>query len=285
MADRVFEAVAKQKVNEPIFFAVQSYEKIAEGLYSVICNVVSSDILEADMKEAVAAASNGKARMVDGTLHMQNVNSYKPIARMIVAANIESFPFSDEIIKEKGMVAITANTLLDSADGIWKIEGDGDAKRVVQTTKDSIEEILQARRSSVAYLSNPVHASSFENGDFVSFATTAGEIHYGFAMMVEGIPTVIDTVDAEAKEIKASQIINVAMVSDKDYSLALDGITLANLSKSGASKQIEYARKLYGNHPAFFNRLVELINAKAGKHQPVFTRPMMNTKLAGEAAK
>jgi hypothetical protein len=179
----------------------------------------------------------------------------KEMTKAIVGKNLINKAYTEDNLK--GMKAVTANVFADEEDSIWQLIGEGEEKRLVQTSTDNISNILAVRKAKMQTTASVLvdprdHYRSFDYSWY--FNNEKQECRGGFVMELENRTVVLDRKNFDVKTIQPQQVISSA-----DVSPDLGKIAIAGLSNENISRHLEYMRKLYGQNPEYFSKLESLI--------------------------
>lgn len=163
--------------------------------------------------------------------------------------------------------AITANVFSDDENNIWKVVDLGSGnKRLVQTSEDDIESLLNERRMRQSRKLTASFSPSvdFQNGDYVLYVNAeTASVHDGVGIVSEGRYYVVDRITKKQVEVSDDTFVIAEAFEDdegkvKPYDFKSWEV-LSSLSAASAAKAIEYYKILYGNHLFYFDQLTTLI--------------------------
>jgi hypothetical protein len=207
-----------------------------------------------EYNKAMLKSTDNRVFIVENSLI--EVDEYS--SKSIVGLNLVNKEYDPS--NANGMKLVTANIFADDDNIIWQVVGEGEDKRLVQTSADNIEDILQARKSkmiataSISY--SPV--SNFDSGDYVwYFDTKRNECRGGFGVKVENQISVLDRKSSDYQQINENQIL-LAVDVTPDFGKSVT----ATLTNEAINRHLDYMRKLFGQ-TEYFAKLESMIRAKA----------------------
>jgi hypothetical protein len=235
---------------------IQKVIPIANG-YAQVAAVVSRSASNQEIASAFATATGGLARIVDNSLFVLANNS-APVVRFVASKNIISKPFNPEEHK-----VVTAGVAIDTAEQIWRVEGEGDNRRVLQESADDLEELLAARRSrgSIATASTQIPSISLKSGDYACFLDTAsGKVGYGFAYQTQHGTLVVDRQTLKAVPVETANVLEGRSFADISVAGLKPYEAAAQLGEERVSEIVGYLRKAYPKDDKMFSQLESLIH-------------------------
>lgn len=199
--------------------------------------------------EEIAAAfskrMDRKARVVDGSMMQLASVRGRNFYTALVVKNTESLPYADNHKKFK---LVASSTFLDDNEQIWTVVGDGDTKRLVLNTQEDLSKVLASRKR---HTNTPEHASvGAINGHYAMYySPVSGKMEFGFPVVTKkGV--VVASRDADA-DIAIDPLLIVASEPLKDHKIFEN--PHVELSATGATKVLEYFRKLFKDTTFFVN--------------------------------
>lgn len=238
--------------------AIQKITPVGGNAFQIIASHATRDYSNEQYMEAIAALTENKMSVVPNSICRYNSKdfSYKPHVKMIVKANVTSKAYNETNTKQMKVVA--SNVFMSEEDNsIWKKVGEGEQARLIQTSDDDYNAILQARKSrSISTLSSMIEDIKPMEKDYVAFYNDKeGKVSFG---IMASSDIVIDRETNAAIKIEPKQVVEaVAFSGDSDLCGEIAMIQTENLDK-----MLNYMRVLYGNHPEFFDRLESLIRQR-----------------------
>lgn len=242
---------------------VERIYPVNKGLARVVISS-ASPLVEADIREAFSAMYDNKVALVEGSAQDVSV-PHRHMVSAFVSVNRTAKAYSEDAVKN--MKVVTANVFADDENGIWKLVGEGENRLIVQTSDDDLEQILRARQS------RQITTAGFEPGmapafaDYVfymdpeslevrsGFAVTESQVFDRAAERVVDVTPLLVMECVSGMEVKDGQPVEESNV--------VGAPVVAFLNQGGASKHLDYMRKLYKNTP-YFVKLEQLIRQRMG---------------------
>lgn len=245
--------------------SVQYFDRIGKtDAYRIVAS--HAPFKNIDYPKAVARTFNNMLVSVPDSLTVHREDNI-PVVSMIVRANVDSLPFNEENVQN--MKSVRANIFMDSDDNIWSVEGEGENRRLVQNAKEDLDEILSARlgRFSVQAAEHK-EPETFYNGDFISYYNTKfNKVRAGIGFHTKDGDIVLDVKNKTRYNLEHAAVIAAGTIPDEDKRIEIDASLLqTSLPSSAANAHLDYMRKLFGNHPEYYNKLVELVKNQQRGH-------------------
>ncbi len=275
------ELLAKQAQN--IVFNVQSVEKISSADHSIIAELNQDKLSIEKIAEQWAKLTNYKTRLVKETWKKIPYHDYH-LARFISTATVSSKPYTSEYTQ--GMTVVTANTLCDNENSIWKVVGEGENKRLVLVSEEDFDDLYNQHRARMIS-ANWEHQVPYQTGDYLAWYNPSTQnVGYGFGIRETGKYRVFDRQILATIEITPVQVLEAvtgcATELKDDMPTEIKQISFAvqaNMTQSVADKLIEYYRKIYSSKPELMAKWEMLIKQASGKFIPHDTEPTLNKNL------
>lgn len=293
---RMIETLAKIQGRLPTL-NLQTFA-VVPGSNSTVFRITASNAVVAkpltyrDYEEMVVAAFDTKLALLSPSLErVARINHDSvDVVTGLVLANTPSHPVTDEDLGDKFRV-VANNVFMDGDDGLWRLVGEGDGRRLVQAVKEDLTAMLNARITRKGG-ANMVIASSRinyvgllpERGDYTMYWSLADDnLRYGFAALAGDQLLVANRHSDKIEKIHPTQVIDCAppsnipaeLVKAADLPTALSHRPApSDFTSAQATDFLGYWKKLYGSHPEFFSRLEGLISARrsvGNVDQPLLT--------------
>ena len=261
------------KVHESLpRLTLQTFTAIPKSNNSVF-RITASHIKPANNREllikdyiAMASEQFGESlQLVPGSIEHVGNSSHNCMVSALVAANVISKPVSRDELKT-GFKMVSANVFMDDEDKIWRMQGDGDNRRLVQAIKEDFTALLASRvaRSSTIVAGDIANYMGVtpNRGDYAIFYnTTAMDYDYGFTAIADGEIYVAPRTSTGIEKIVPEQIIDCVENADlpmekrdtKILSMMLSNpkATTGNFSGDMAQEYLNYYRQIYADTPFF----------------------------------
>jgi hypothetical protein len=186
-------------------------------------------------------------------------NFYSALAML----NRQSIPYKDNVEK---MTVLSSSTFLDDKEQIWRVEGDGDQRRLYINAEDDMAAIFQARRQH-HLLPETASDNNIPNGNYcMYYSPKDGNYSFGFAFNSQRGLTIVDRKQETATVIDpalvvASDVLDVRAADDSAAAIRYEA-PYGEVAASSAQKIIDYYRKIFKN-TAFFVKLEAAIRQSA----------------------
>lgn len=251
--------------NYPDIF-VHDYEQISKDSFKIVFSHMKKYYNEKDYDNAVLSAWNGKFTLVPDTINKFE-NRSNVVISMIICSNSKSLPYNED--NTKGMKVISANVLMDDEQNIWAVKGEGDSRRIVQTSDDDFESILSSRKAVTASAHSSIKENDINvlNSDFILYYNPENYlVESGFAIHANNNKIyVMNRNTNKWFSIISSQVIDAVDSNSIDeehkFKIKSEHKNVA-FTDSDANKYIEYIRKLYSDHKEFFNAFERAIKTQ-----------------------
>jgi hypothetical protein len=224
---RSMSAVLAKLANElptlsPQNFIALSADTFKTGaIYSPISRVLSKEEITA----MYAAAYGDNFAVIPETVEMHSEISGRNFVTALIRANLVSEPYNPTTVKARHLKALSKNVFVDNEDHIWRVSGEGEAARIVQSCDEDFGAILKERINS---LQNVVMASCVsdsnlathdtQNGDFVLFfSKAANAMDTGFAFQHNGGYTILSYSRKEWEDVSTNNIIRAAEIQRDQF--------------------------------------------------------------------
>lgn len=238
--------------NTTINAHVHAFARVADGYFAVVLSSGGKTFDE--VNAAFERVVNNGLSLVPGTLYKRPDSHLTAIA----AVNVESRPYTAESVKD--MKLITANVFADKDDFMWTVVGEGENKRLVQTSEQDFEALLTAAKSRrhssvVAFVETELDVRP---SDFTMFFNPAsGEVDSGFAVTLEdGTFAVLSFTSGIAVPVNKQCI----LIAAQDERFAKQPVTAMS---DGAQAYIDYLRSLYGEDNDYIRAFVDALKKHA----------------------
>lgn len=198
---------------------------------------------------AVASQYEG-VRVLPGSLYREH-DASKELFGVFVARNQPSM--SMEQASAAGFTAISDTVFQDADDNVWTKVGNGENAYLSINREEDIASLLGAVRTrAIATASVGVQLEEdFARGDVVRYYDVNRE-EAGFGIAIDGKLVYNPERDALV-EVSSQQVIVVNDATQVEVETAAVG-------DADKGALLEYMRKLYGHHPAFFAEIKAIIN-------------------------
>jgi hypothetical protein len=254
------------------------------SLYAPLARVLSNDELIAMHSEALG----DNFALIPESTELHSVVATKNYITSLVRANIVSKPYEEKAVR--AMKCISKNVFIDDEDHIWKVSGQGDSARLVQSKTEDFASILNERINSrqnvivASCTSNDIAAHDSETGDFVLFYNVkSADLDTGYAFAsANGKYNIFSYTTREYEEVSTQNIIRSAVIdSDRKQSLfyktcAFNQDLAANngdFNKPLKNKYADYMKFLYDGTD-YYKKLTDLLSLRmqtGTSHLPVST--------------
>lgn len=237
--------------------SIQKIIPMGDKSFKIIASHANKAYSNEQYMEAVASMTDNKMRVVPNSIKRFGTGdfSYNPHVQLIVKANLKSKSYNDNNVK--GLKVIASNVFMSEEDNaIWKKVGEGEEARLVQTSDDDYEAILNARKArNITTVSSMIEDIHAEEKDYVAFYNDKdGKVEFG-VMASDGF--VVERSTESLVKVEPKQIVEAVAVTNDDTAEELASIDTSNLDK-----MLNYMKVLYGAHPEFFDRLESLIKQR-----------------------
>lgn len=254
--DGIFREIASKAKPSHVGVEIQRMRQIDKNHF-VVAAKLDRDASEAEIASVFAERMEGGARLVAGSL-MPLAKNPQPVVRFVAARNVVSRPFEADKYR-----IITAGVAADANDNIWRIDGEGDDRRVVQESADDLEALLNARRTrgAMATASMNLDVVPVTQGEYAAYLDTAsGEVKHGFVFnRQDGKQIMIERASLEVIELAREAVLEAVRPVDLRASGLEPYETNANLGDERISKLIGYLRKAYPDNGTFLDHYESLM--------------------------
>ncbi len=275
MLNSISNAVDSIKTGRPTV-QIKHTSLAGSGLARVVVEVVHAGNSRTETG-AITKELNGltknKLRVVAGTFQKVQSGRFGDTLVGMMAVNKQVKPYEDEL---KGFRCVASNQFMDEEKGMWFLEETASGRVLVkQNDEDRIEgmrEMLSSICSSSQFKAEASARVEAKGGDYVSYVTQSGSLSSGFVVAEVGDEDKILVLPLGATEFSEvpKEAINLKIESEQIQSTLPEQmeedentITASARGRTGIQEMIEYYRRLYGRHPAYFQALVERINKHA----------------------
>lgn len=288
-ANDIYIALASSKEFTGLSLAVQENIKFSPTMSLVIGSVNRMPNSLEEVQETFAALTDNRAMAIARTIsvHEHTSPTLSYVIRFLAMPTAESKPYSEEVVKD--MALASANIYIEGGSKIWKVVGEGDNKRLVQSSEDDLDEILNSRKRYLNIASEVIETIPVSMHDFISFASTEdGHVMFGSIIgATDEHLLVAPYKQATVAKISPYQVLVAVPAEevDKQYEILPDfqkqgeKLSLANVTEEDTTKNLDYYRKLWGDKAMFFEKLTQLLREHEGEVQRVWNSPVMNNTI------
>lgn len=224
---------------------------VCEGTGKKVARVtLTTNIANYNEQEIASAFSerfNRRLRIVEDSVSEVGEFAGRKYFSALALHNVRSVPYADNIGKMK---AVSSSTFLDDDAQVWSVIGTGDSRRLVVECEDDLATVLASRKK---YAQLPEHASAcaVANGDYAMYYDAAkGRMEFGLVMLTKkGV--VLANRQEEIDVAIDPKMIVTAQTTEETRNLFEN--PYVEVSAEGATKVLEYFRKLFKNTPFFVN--------------------------------
>ena len=286
--NKMYSALASSKEMTGLSMAIQDVVKFAPTMAKVTGIVNRIPKSPEEVQATYASLSADRAMVVASSIKVFEEKDPKVryVISFLTIPTRQSKPYNEEAVAS--MTLASANVYIDAGKTIWSVVGDGDTKRLVQSSEDDLEEILSARKRYLNIASSYL-STEIETGDFVSFASAIdGYPMYGSAIQFDKDGKLeVAVAGTTVTKIDPMQIITAVPFAEqiKQYNEMPDTFkqgpfdTLANTTTQDADKLLSFFKKLWGDKPTFFDKLSEMVRSNQGVTKHVWNSPAMNNTI------
>lgn len=233
---------------------------------------VARNISEDEVSEMFRKSLGDQFQVIPASFSEVETRNGRTKATAIVQANTMSKPYSDDVAKS--MQVISANVFMDKFDkSIWKVVGEGNDKRLVQSQQENFSALLSSRlkatRSQIVACSNTDYNMPFESADFGLYYSTARErLESGFILKHKAGITAFSMEKEMYEDIKPEAVVRTiaretlpdSVFTEENFS---DTFNLTDNEFTPTMKQnyATYMQFLYSG-TAYFKKLQELLTLR-----------------------
>jgi len=238
---------------------IQHIFPLGNDSYRAIVSLSSaSAVTEEQFNEAVGSAVGYRAKTVASTA--VKVSDFGNIYSCFLTANTPSKPYSEAA----NFQLMAANLFIDGEKNLWKVVGEGDQRRLIQTSNDNLDEILKSRLSRRVITASYNSGTEVATGDYALFFNSRiQEVDAGFVVGTEDGLAVFSRKTEQLEPITAKNVIEAAVGSDieavnQPFEPKYQETAIA---KEGLDKYLSYMKRLYSG-TEFFKKLEEEISER-----------------------
>lgn len=286
-------AVFAKLANETPSLYAQRFVPLSKSVFKVasLYAPLARPLTDEELVTMHATALGDQFTLMPETVEFVDKHNNRNLIVAFVRANLISKPYKPEEVKAS-MRCLSKNVFVDNEDTIWKIAGQGDDARLVQSKQEDFAAILKERINSqqnmvmASCTTDQINVHGTRNGDFVLFySKVSDDLDHGYAFTTGDNYTIL-SFERKEYEVVPSEAIVCAVsieptvkfspfnVNDRRGKAFAEDLAMTNneLTKPLQNKYREYMKFLY-NGTDYFAKLSELINLRNanGNGLPVST--------------
>lgn len=241
----MYSRLAQANAGSPVSVDIQAIYPMGSQ-YSRVSATINKPCTVEEIATSISTMLERKVRLVPGSVKVVDERSLPAIVSFVVAKNKVSQPFTNDGFRE-----VSSTVAIDTQDRIWRIEGEGENRRLIQETQDDLDQLLQARRNRqmVHTAAANLNAIDAQSGDFVCYLdTAAGQVSYGALYNTQSGLQVVDIDTLRPQPVQKGQILEAAREEGPRH-LEFVGLepcqVLAKLAQTDVDKILTYLAKIW----------------------------------------
>lgn len=163
---KMFKVLSSAFIDNPQIHLQQS-DRICAGFYATTFSIpLKREFSFAQFNDAISTLTENKFSIEADSLFQIEDNVY----RCVLSATAESRPYTEENVKELKLHPVRANIFMDEDNEVvWKLEGEGETKRLVQDSKQDYGALLEAKRSRTPIVASDDILMPYQEHDYAFF--------------------------------------------------------------------------------------------------------------------
>lgn len=258
---RMMQVVAGAYVNKPQVNLQQS-DRICAGFYATVFSIpIDKEFSFAEYNDAVSDLTDGNFTIEANSLY----NVGPKVFRCILASTVESVPYSDDALTDMKLHAVRANVFMDNEnDVIWRLEGEGDNKRLIQDSKQDFGALLEAKRSRTPIIASDDVYVPYEENDYAHFFNHQTlSMDFGYVVSRDNKDYVFSrSTSSLVPIVTAAQVV----IADQPDTMKNPGRQKNNMiiaSEYSIDSYLDFLRKMYGADNPYYKAWEQAVRAHA----------------------
>jgi hypothetical protein len=245
--------------------SITDFELVSSGLARVIVAYTGRQT-RGDLTETIAKQLKYMATPVENSFRMLKAG----VAVGFVRANRELRPTTDKEIKASYTV-MASNILMSNEDRtLWEVKNGASGMFLARKGQEDLGELVNAatnRRPDITRLNQVVSANVAAPREFVAYASTSGDMDYGFCIKASKSGQKLQVVSSTTGRAEVIQSIQVASVLPATAcAIPRDAhrkVVASGIDRNIDGNQTEYYTRLFSYAPAYLEEIKRMINETA----------------------
>jgi hypothetical protein len=241
---------------------LQQSDRICAGFYATVFSVpVTKEFSFAQFNEAISNITENKFAIEANSLFEVDTGVY----RCVLSATAESRPYSEENVKELKLHPVRANIFMDEDNEVvWKLEGEGDTKRLVQDSKQDYGALLEAKRSRTPIIASDDILTPYAEHDYAFFFNQELlAMDFGYVVNRNNNDYIFSRTSNKLVPIVASTQVVIANQPEKIKSPEAKKHEMVISRNFSIDSYLGYLREMYGSDNPYYKAMEAAIREHA----------------------